>query len=696
MVNWVNQMAEQKSKNEIWFNRMVEHWTLPGPDERDRFLDHVRLARIQVVQSGNFGPFFYGLGDDPEAERYWVGMPLVGVRENLDYAEELIQDIQETGALVVGQISLTWHYANHRLGLGLFGSWDRVWREGILGEAPCGPEDGHQLLADGSIRSWDITGRPYQTYSGCMCNPNWLSVLKPMVKKAIDLGVDGLNAHHNFESFCTCNHCRSHLLPSLSQAFGNKQLRDILGGSPEEVIDFTKPREDCPEPLKEQFAIEITRAANRRRKAFFDELIIDYGRSLKPDLKVAQWYHKYDFNAQDERSMLPENVWAKEEDYIWYSQGPYRWLSAIKEGFIGDMGMPARYVHAMGHGKPFIIMKYDYKRWRLWIGEAAAHQGASYAFHAGPPGGETEPGIGRSSDDYYGPVNRYQQFLSNYESLFDSVNSWSQIGLVYPRRAELEGRIDATLPLKRIGRILEDHHFTFNILLDHLLSESIDAYELLVLPEVERLSIDEMENLHRWVTNGGSLFFTGKSGLFDPEGKAHPKDSLGVFSDCDNHGGIARSHGKGQYKYLPDGPWAPNSFVVGETPVPTYPIVSDDTFSQSVANDIRQLVTRQWLETDAPWYVRVRPWLSDDRSKLIVHWINYLQDEDACVEVPIPTGPITVKCLPPSEAGIERVEWIYPEMKEPTDLVHSTQESATRFTIPNLIVYGISILHLKK
>ena len=95
MVNWVDQMAEQKSKNKIWFNRMVEHWTLPGPDERDRFLDHVRLARIQVVQSGNFGPFFYGLGDDPEAERYWVGMPLVGVRENLDYAAELIQDIQD-------------------------------------------------------------------------------------------------------------------------------------------------------------------------------------------------------------------------------------------------------------------------------------------------------------------------------------------------------------------------------------------------------------------------------------------------------------------------------------------------------------------------------------------------------------------------------------------------------------------------
>ena len=64
----------------FWFNRMVEHWSIP---QRLDLVAHVRRARLQVVQIGTFGPMFYGLADDPAVERSWVGMPLVGVRENL-------------------------------------------------------------------------------------------------------------------------------------------------------------------------------------------------------------------------------------------------------------------------------------------------------------------------------------------------------------------------------------------------------------------------------------------------------------------------------------------------------------------------------------------------------------------------------------------------------------------------------------
>ena len=91
----------------------------------------------------------------------------------------------------------------------------------------------------------------------------------------------------------------------------------------------------------------------------------------------------------------------------------------------------------------------------------------------------------------------------------------------------------------------------------------------------------------------------------------------------------------------------------------------------------------------------MRTWRSSDGSRLTIHWINYLQDEDACIEVPIPTGPIQVTCSSHERKRIDRVEWIYPEMKEPSELVHTEEASSITFTIPNLIVYGISILHLK-
>ena len=76
----------------FWFNRMAEHWSIP---ERLDLVEHVGRAKLQVVQVGTFGPMFYSLADDPEVNRHWVGMPLVGVRENLACAAELIPQLQE-------------------------------------------------------------------------------------------------------------------------------------------------------------------------------------------------------------------------------------------------------------------------------------------------------------------------------------------------------------------------------------------------------------------------------------------------------------------------------------------------------------------------------------------------------------------------------------------------------------------------
>ena len=229
----------------FWFNRMAEHWSIP---ERLDLVEHVRRAKLQVVQVGTFGPMFYSLADDPEVNRHWVGMPLVGVRENLACASELIPQIQEAGARVVGQMSMAWNYGNHEEGKGLFGAWEKIWTEDLLGAAPCASaEDTQQRLTDGALRRWDIEGRPYLTYSGCMCNPHWLATLKPMVKKAIELGIDGFNVHHNFENFCHCTYCRDYVQDKLQEVFDPADLRRIFRRHDlSEVTDLLAPSAECP------------------------------------------------------------------------------------------------------------------------------------------------------------------------------------------------------------------------------------------------------------------------------------------------------------------------------------------------------------------------------------------------------------------------------------------------------------------
>ena len=668
----------------FWFNRMAEHWSIP---QRLDLVEHVRRAKLQVVQVGTFGPMFYSLADDPEVDRHWVGMPLVGIRENLACAAELIPQLQEAGAWVVGQMSMAWNYGNHEEGQGLFGAWERIWTEDLLGNAPCASaEDTQQRLADGSLRRWDIEGRPYLTYSGCMCNPHWLATLKPMVKKAIELGIDGFNVHHNFEYFCRCSYCQDYVRDKLQDAFDSSDLRQVFGRRDlAEVPDLLTPCQECPEDLGQRFQLTVNRATHLRRKEALDEIYIAHGRSLKPDLLLAQWYHKYDFMPHDERSLLPSTLWAKDEDYIWYSQGGYKGMSFIKHGYLADMGMPARFIYAAGGGKPYVINKYDFRRLRLSIAEAAANHAAALAYHWGY---DENPDF--AVEDYYAPVIRYQCFLADHETLLHPAQPWAQIALVYPRRAELEDESDCLEPLKRIGRLLEDRHLLFDIILDEQLLDCAANYDTLILPDVKRLSPEEGTRLKQFVEQGGKLVFTGNTGKYQLDGQPYPEGLLADWALTDEN----RTEG---VCYVAGGQWEPNSVEVQTgVQLPVYPSLEDDSFGQGLLADLEDLLGELYLETDAPWFVRARAWLPEGHEALTLHWVNYRQDEEADIETPQPVGPVQVDCKVPVGYAVQKVEWLYPEKGDSVILHHETLGERIRFTIPSVIVYGLSVLHLQK
>ena len=656
----------------FWFNRMTEHWVAP---QRLDLVEHVRRGRLQVVQTGTFGPQFYGLADDPEVDRSWAGMPLIGVSANLAYMAELIPQLQEAGARVIGQMSMSWHYGDHEEEKGLFEVWDRIWKDELPGEPPCNdPGQAQQLVAGGQLRQWPIEGRPYRTYSGCMCNPHWLAMLKAMLARAIDVGVDGINLHHNFESLCACDHCRLYARGWMTQCFDDRQLMGLFGTADLAELETISPREDCPAELKQRYALELQRAAHHRRKEAFDEIFIDHGRQLKPDLLLGQWYHKYDFGPSDERSLLPSDLWARDEDFIWYSQGAQKGGSSIRHGHLADMGLPARFAYAAGGGRPFILNKYDSRRLRLSIAEAAANHGAALAFHWGQDGNSEF-----ALEDYYGPVFRYQRFLADQQELIHPARPWSQVGLVYPRRGELVGDGGCTDALRRIGRLLEDSHCLFDIALDEQLEERAADYEMLILPDVARLSDGEIAALEALADRGGKLLCTGETGSLDEDGNPRPRPSLRQGSGASWFGDVPPV--RDTFEFSPG------------AQIPRFPALAEDTFGQYFLRQVGELLGRNWLETDAPWHVRVRAWRPAGESALVLHWVNYHQDEDAEVEVPWPEGPLQVRCALPATRAVERVEWLYPEMGSAQTLEHTESEGLVSFAIPQLIVYGMSVIH---
>ena len=134
-------------------SRIIEHWTLSNAEQ---ILDQVRRAQIQLVQVGNFGADFYSLAEAaPESyPASWTGMPLRGIRANLERAAAIIPQIQEAGAAVVGQFSTMMIFGNEEEKLGVFNeTWSHMWTDDLLGAPPC--EDVEDLLqrnSDGSPR----------------------------------------------------------------------------------------------------------------------------------------------------------------------------------------------------------------------------------------------------------------------------------------------------------------------------------------------------------------------------------------------------------------------------------------------------------------------------------------------------------------------------------------------------------------
>lgn len=130
--------------------------------------------------------------------------------------------------------------------------------------------------------------------------------------------------------------------------------------------------------------------------------------------------------------------------------------------------------------------------------------------------------------------------------------------------------------------------------------------------------------------------------------------------------------------------------------IAVYPHPEVDDFGRDLVARIDDLLEGRWLVTDAPWFVRVRAWRTRDGRRICVHWTNYRQVENLDDEVPIEQGPFDVTLRIPTGARVHRLQWLDPEDGETSENLDFHQEgSEIRFTVQQLIVYGIAVVHLK-
>lgn len=461
----------------VEFTRLVAHWDAYGSDE---YLPFVTEARPDIAQVGFYGAHFWSLAHTSSYGGYPAHLPVQGLRECAAWFTRLNQALHERQVKVVGHFNVKFLVGDPESNegpRGFFKFYRELWDEGELGAKPVAdPLDLLEKNLDGTPiidHGYGIGGMA--EYWGCLNNPHWREVLKAWTRRAIECGVDGLMINYFYRHNCLCDHCRAAWHEHLQGHFTPQELRDRFQIADleshvfNEIVSWHDPKESTP--LRREM-LRFSQIANKRA---FDEVFVEYGRSLKPDLILAQWDHLGDFQqvAGDERCLLPAEMWGKNEDYLWYSTGGAAYYTDLANGFLGEATLQARYIRGAFDDKPFTLGKYENTRIRLAIAELAANGGAPMGFYTR----FTDP-LARAE------IVRYYGFLRRYDDLYRASRSQHEVVLLYPRSQVHAGDMAALDEFKRLGKVLLDQHVLFDVLPDDLLTDEARArYRQVIVPD---------------------------------------------------------------------------------------------------------------------------------------------------------------------------------------------------------------------
>ncbi len=436
---------------------MIAHWS----DYSDpSYLAFVDEAKPEVAQVGFYGAHFWSLVDTPFGSEYPAHFPVRGHRECGDWFAHLNQELHQRGVKVVGHMNLKFLVGDPESPegpRGFFRFYRDQWDEKILGPKPVADPMGFLEI--------DKTGKPIvdhtykiggmAEYWACLNNPHWRAVLKAWIRAGIARGVDGFVANYFYRHDCHCSYCVAEFRRYLADRFSAAELDERFGIKNlsthhfDEIVSWHEPAQSTP------LRREMLRFSQVANKEAFDEVFIAFGRSIKPDLLVAQWNHLGDFSQinGDERCFLPDELWGRGEDYLSYSTGDWANYTDLPNGQLGEATLQARFIRGAFDDKPFTIGKYESTRVRVAIAELAANGGAPMGFYTNFKAPEARR-----------EIVRYYRFIRAHEAIFRANQPVSEVLLLFPRRQVHQGDLAALDRFKNLGKRLLDAHVLFDVL----------------------------------------------------------------------------------------------------------------------------------------------------------------------------------------------------------------------------------------
>ena len=458
------------------FTTMIAHWANYAHED---YLPFVKEARPELAQVGFYGAHYWSLAHTKHGGGYPAHFPKVGLAENRAWLKQRNKDLHELNTLVVGHFNIEFLVGDPKSKdgpRGFFKFYHDLWDEKLLGPKPV--KDPLELLeknADGTPiqnNSYSIGGM--KEYWACLNNPHWRRVLKAWVRHGIAQGLDGFMINYFYRHNCLCEHCQGRFRAYLGECFTTEELKskfeigNLATHKFSEIGAWHDPKKSTP------FKREQLRFSQMATKECFDEVFVKCGRTLEPGLIVGQWNHLGNFSQinGDERCLLPKELWAKDEDYLWYSTGSSAFYTDLKNGFLGEGTLQARYLRGATGGKPFTLGKYESTRTRAAIAELAANGGVPMGFYTRFTNPEARK-----------VITQYYNFIRKHDAIYRNNTSHAAAVLLFPRKAVHAGNIDAVAKFRESGRALLESHVLFDILPDDITTiEQLATYQKVYRP----------------------------------------------------------------------------------------------------------------------------------------------------------------------------------------------------------------------
>jgi len=480
---------------EFRFTRYWEHWG----EIDDTFHEFTAQVKPQVVQVGFFGAGYYsGIGYALEQGKPGLWSSIGGGNIDREWWRTFIRKQHEQGIKVVGQFSLTLVFGDPDKDQGWFGYIDKYWDEKVLGPRPRKadgtPVRGVDTLVQTTpgryFRADDYRVEGGAEYRLCPTNPYTREILKRFTRAAVDLGLDGIMVVFPARENCVCEHCQQRFKEYLRLRYTPEEIRAKFGPADLDKQFFTSINGWYESDHATPLALEALKFSQLVLWECGRQCVLEEGRKIKPDLLVGQWNHIYrssgggigqqpgtfaQLNA-DERCVLPTPLWAKDENWVWYSIGNWRFGNEYynpERQLWGQFSLEHKYLRAAGGGLPQAVKRDDNENIRVYFAEALAHGGFAYA--RGPQ--YKDPATVKLAKQCF-------DFARANDDLYQGIESYADIALVFPRSDVHQGNLSRIADFKAIGLLLTARHISFDVVVDEMLTPELQQkYRTIIYPQ---------------------------------------------------------------------------------------------------------------------------------------------------------------------------------------------------------------------